>query len=1538
MRSGSSTASKDQSNIFDLSSERFGGLIKEPLYEQVFDNCKKLQSYFDVVVPMYPMLCKIISMFRILQLWGASICENSETIYEKGSTDSTVVSIFSMIYHLLPVSVRGEIFISIYIAFFVIYGLFFLISSFIYEKTSEISTGIAKAVNMIYITAFILIQPCAMAASGKVFGDCIFNDQSNAAGISLSVIAFLCMLVSYGFHFFIYTDTLLFRPESLATVRGKYQSTIYLITCLITFLTSLSAYAEKIPRIVILGICVVIYIFSLYWTVRGASYYDSLYMSCVTTAAIAGACDLLIIIVLSILGYYGNLYLLFSAIIIFPLVYFIVKLVLERRFTRHLIILDEFTENGTFEFNSPDQFLSIIVSGYMYGHNCCIRYDLFHQALEQFPDNYEILYCYAKFAAIFPEDNLNVKEVLASIKGEEKYKDLLMHLMRLLKQRERGLAASLKKKINSISKKIENVKRKLHSVWDYAIQGNIVDMGPAVNNAYEAAEKCATEITHVTQEYPNNKHAMRIEARFLNEIRGDKEAFLQCKDRITSLGRGINVNVDIYKEAGLLSFPLLPTTKEEYNQYGPSQSVESDVNQQDLDTETDEVTQAAFQQSITLMNQINEVRIPSLHYLTIMMVIILIILGILPTILFNVCNNIYVTSITEPLEYISSISHMRCVNFQLAAFGTRYVLEGLPALIEQDTGAWLLREPNYFRYYKPSSLGDSLKTNDQIKAILKEVSSVIEGTEQIRNFETDNEDMNNVRKQIFSPTIKFSFSTNISYKTYEMRNSQDVFIDTANQAARLTNMTIVRDSLNDPAYLNLIDNAMNFGNNMNVALELFTEYVKNKDNKIHLIFNIVLIAEIIIILLLCIIYDVIAYRSILSDQTEVFKCLTTLPKAVVSNAAEAQKTIEKDSSASITAGNESNRQEENILRVFSNAGDSIGSTGSFIIILSTVFIFCLIAIAFWVFIKLYKDQSTLFADSSPHADYIYGCAGYMNGVFLALNGIILSNNAYPEVHPDVYYLLERLDQRMDIVRDYYQSFRYGKPEIGQTPYSGFDEEATRMKEIIGCNVTDYQTTGERIMCSSADEQLILFDILTYQLAQNFRDNISNISAHNDLVSDLWAVGPVGLYDSLFSRMFENLINNIKSNISSETNISTIYASICVIGIFLFVIINIVELQKLKNRLMFTLKLLLHCDKNAVFSSSKIQAVLSNNFTTYKGDSSLHDEEYFTHIVEKLTDACMWSSQDGRILYANQACQRIFGKSKEEIVGITVTDFFNDSHFKGAVQYSHDSKAKTDSHVQYVTEKGTTYLQVTITPIKEISIITCIDETQRINYNTLIEEESNKSDILLSSILPPSLVKRVKEGETNISFAVQSASVLFLDIVSFTPWCGSNSASYVMMVLNRLYKELDSVMHTYPSMTKVKCIGDCYMAAGGIFTEVNQPSQHAKEAVEFGLAAIQTVVMLDKELNEKLQIRVGINTGGPIVAGVLGSGKPTFEILGPAINMAQQMEHHGVPMKVHISRPVYELIYGGSFNIKEKGETEIKNGTIMTYLVEEPTAK
>ena len=271
--------------------------------------------------------------------------------------------------------------------------------------------------------------------------------------------------------------------------------------------------------------------------------------------------------------------------------------------------------------------------------------------------------------------------------------------------------------------------------------------------------------------------------------------------------------------------------------------------------------------------------------------------------------------------------------------------------------------------------------------------------------------------------------------------------------------------------------------------------------------------------------------------------------------------------------------------------------------------------------------------------------------------------------------------------------------------------------------------------------------------------------------------------------------------------------------------------------------------------------------------------------------------------------------------------------QGAIRLYVTVSQKLGEECKFTRDDGIVFdLRVNVQRNKSGTVVIMKDITQEKRYNTLIAEEGAKSDMLLASILPPKLVPKVRAGEKGISFAVQSATISFIDIVEFTPWCASLEADQVMATLNDLYSRFDKLLNKYPTMTRIKCIGDCYMTAGGIFAEINQPQVHAKEVVEFGLDVISTVQELDKERNMTLRVRVGINTGGPIVAGVLGIGKPTFEIIGSPISMAQQMEHHGVPMAVHISRSVYELIYGGQFEIKERGEIEIKSGPALTYLV------
>ena len=115
------------------------------------------------------------------------------------------------------------------------------------------------------------------------------------------------------------------------------------------------------------------------------------------------------------------------------------------------------------------------------------------------------------------------------------------------------------------------------------------------------------------------------------------------------------------------------------------------------------------------------------------------------------------------------------------------------------------------------------------------------------------------------------------------------------------------------------------------------------------------------------------------------------------------------------------------------------------------------------------------------------------------------------------------------------------------------------------------------------------------------------------------------------------------------------------------------------------------------------------------------------------------------------------------------------------------------------------IDITMTPVKlEVSNTKEYERILKPNEN----KEKEKSDKLLASILPSNLSKRVQNGEENISFSVQSATILFLDIVEFTPWCAANTAQMIMSTLNIMFRELDARLARHSTMTKIKCIGDC----------------------------------------------------------------------------------------------------------------------------------
>jgi class 3 adenylate cyclase len=214
----------------------------------------------------------------------------------------------------------------------------------------------------------------------------------------------------------------------------------------------------------------------------------------------------------------------------------------------------------------------------------------------------------------------------------------------------------------------------------------------------------------------------------------------------------------------------------------------------------------------------------------------------------------------------------------------------------------------------------------------------------------------------------------------------------------------------------------------------------------------------------------------------------------------------------------------------------------------------------------------------------------------------------------------------------------------------------------------------------------------------------------------------------------------------------------------------------------------------------------------------------------------------------------------------------------------------------------------------------------------MQAAKERSEELLYHILPRNIVNSLDQGEKDISFFVPSATVIFINIVKFSEHSQAHSPMKIMGNLSTIFFRFDSICEKFDTITKIKLIGDIYMAAGGIFNEEGNFSLHAQQVVQFGLECIAALEELNQILNANLQVRVGVNTG-PLIAGVLGIDKPTFDIIGDAINVASRLQSTDIPGNVQISEITYELIKEMKWNIEERDEIVLKGkGKQKAYLV------
>ena len=204
----------------------------------------------------------------------------------------------------------------------------------------------------------------------------------------------------------------------------------------------------------------------------------------------------------------------------------------------------------------------------------------------------------------------------------------------------------------------------------------------------------------------------------------------------------------------------------------------------------------------------------------------------------------------------------------------------------------------------------------------------------------------------------------------------------------------------------------------------------------------------------------------------------------------------------------------------------------------------------------------------------------------------------------------------------------------------------------------------------------------------------------------------------------------------------------------------------------------------------------------------------------------------------------------------------------------------------------------------------------------------RSEELLLNVLPEAIANRLRSGEGVIAEQHAAVSVLFADVVDFTPYAEVTPPGEVVELLNAVFSDFDRLADAF-GMEKIKTIGDAYMAVGG----VPLPREdHADCALRMAIAMLDSVGRHQDARGHALTLRVGI-ASGPVVAGVIGRRKFIYDLWGDTVNTASRMESSGVPGRIQVTPETRRLLTSAyPFELRE-GVSIKGKGTMSTYLLD-----
>jgi adenylate cyclase len=207
----------------------------------------------------------------------------------------------------------------------------------------------------------------------------------------------------------------------------------------------------------------------------------------------------------------------------------------------------------------------------------------------------------------------------------------------------------------------------------------------------------------------------------------------------------------------------------------------------------------------------------------------------------------------------------------------------------------------------------------------------------------------------------------------------------------------------------------------------------------------------------------------------------------------------------------------------------------------------------------------------------------------------------------------------------------------------------------------------------------------------------------------------------------------------------------------------------------------------------------------------------------------------------------------------------------------------------------------------------------------IDRQRRRAEELLDAILPASAVIELESSQSVTPRRHENVVVMFADVVGFTAYCEARAPEEIVANLHLFASAFEDLAARH-NLEKIKTVGDAVMATAGLLLPNSDP---VMASVECAIATIESA----RRLPASWDLRVGIHIG-PVVAGVVGRQKFSFDVWGDTVNIAARLAAYGTTPGVHLSSAAWKQVSNrvravplGLAPIKGKGDMEIYRLTV-----------